>query len=63
MAFNSIDLTPADAVAQKEIFQREMADILGSRQLAILPPFPDYSLSQSASFAKSSVEACKRGSS
>ena len=44
MAFNSIDLTPADAVAQKEIFQREMADILGSRQLAILPPFPDYSL-------------------
>jgi tetratricopeptide (TPR) repeat protein/GGDEF domain-containing protein len=44
MAFNSIDLTPADAVAHKEIFQREMADLLGSRQLAILPPFPDYSL-------------------
>jgi Flp pilus assembly protein TadD/GGDEF domain-containing protein len=44
MAFNSIYLTPADAGAQKEIFLREMADLLGSRQLAILPPFPDYSL-------------------
>jgi len=37
-------LTPADAVSHKEIFQREMAEVLGSRQLAILPPFPDYSL-------------------
>ena len=44
MPSNSIYLTPADAAAQKEIFQREMADLLGSRQLAILPPFPDYSL-------------------
>ena len=44
MAFNSIYLTPADAVAQKEIFLGEMADLLGSRQFAILPPFPDYSL-------------------
>jgi tetratricopeptide (TPR) repeat protein len=44
MASNSIYLTPGDAAAQKEIFQREMADLLGSRQVAILPPFPDYSL-------------------
>jgi tetratricopeptide (TPR) repeat protein/GGDEF domain-containing protein len=44
MASNSIYLTPADAAVQKEIFQREMADLLGSRQVAILPPFPDYSL-------------------
>jgi tetratricopeptide (TPR) repeat protein len=44
MGFHSIELTPADAVAQKEIFQREMADLLGSRQLTILPPFPDYTL-------------------
>ena len=41
---NSIYLTPADAAAQRAIFQREMADLLGSRQLAVLPPFPDYSL-------------------
>jgi tetratricopeptide (TPR) repeat protein len=44
MGFHSIELTPADAVAQQEIFQREMADLLGSRQLTILPPFPDYTL-------------------
>jgi tetratricopeptide (TPR) repeat protein len=44
MEFHSIELTPADAVAQKEIFQREMGDLLGSRQLTILPPFPDYTL-------------------
>jgi tetratricopeptide (TPR) repeat protein len=44
MGFHSIELTPADAFAQKEIFQREMADLLGSRQLTILPPFPDYTL-------------------
>ena len=44
MALNSIYLTPADAAAHMEIFQREMAGLLGSRQLAILPPFPDYSL-------------------
>jgi tetratricopeptide (TPR) repeat protein len=44
MGFHSIELTPTDAIAQKEIFQREMADLLGSRQLTVLPPFPDYTL-------------------
>jgi len=44
MGFHSIELTPADAIAHKEIFQREMGDLLGSRQLTILPPFPDYTL-------------------
>ncbi len=44
MALYPIELTPADAVAQQEVFQREMADLLGCRQLTILPPFPDYSL-------------------
>lgn len=44
MGFHSIELTPADVVAQQEIFQREMGDLLGSRQLTVLPPFPDYTL-------------------
>jgi hypothetical protein len=44
MGFHSIELTPADAVAQQKVFQREMGDLLGSRQLTILPPFPDYTL-------------------
>ena len=44
MGLRSIELTPADTVAQQEVFRREMADLLGCRQLTILPPFPDYSL-------------------
>ena len=44
MGLYSIELTPADTVDQQSVFQQEMADLLGCRQLTILPPFPDYSL-------------------
>jgi len=44
MGLYSIELTPADMMDQQSVFQQEMADLLGCRQLSILPPFPDYSL-------------------
>ncbi|MDH3802234.1 MAG: tetratricopeptide repeat protein, partial [Deltaproteobacteria bacterium] len=44
MGLYSIELTPADMMDQQSVFQQEMADLLGCRQLTILPPFPDYSL-------------------
>ena len=44
MGLHSIELTPADMMDQQNVFQQEMADLLGCRQLTILPPFPDYSL-------------------
>ena len=44
MGLYSIELTPADMMDQQSLFQQEMADLLGCRQLTILPPFPDYSL-------------------
>jgi hypothetical protein len=44
MGLYSIELTPADTMDQQSVFQQEMADLLGCRQLTILPPFPDYSL-------------------
>ncbi len=44
MGLYSIELTPADMMDQQSVFQQEMADLLGCRQLTILPPFPDYSI-------------------
>jgi tetratricopeptide (TPR) repeat protein len=44
MELYSIELAPADAVAQQKVFQDEFADLLGCRQVTIFPPFPDYSL-------------------
>lgn len=44
MGLYSIELTPADMMDQQSVFQQELADLLGCRQLTILPPFPDYSL-------------------
>ncbi len=44
MGLYSIELTPADMMDQQSVFQQEMADLLGCRQITILPPFPDYSL-------------------
>ena len=44
MGLYSIELTPAEMMDQQSVFQQEMADLLGCRQLTILPPFPDYSL-------------------
>jgi len=44
MGLYSTELTPADTMDQQSVFQQEMADLLGCRQLTILPPFPDYSL-------------------
>ncbi len=44
MGLYSIELTPADVVAQQAFFQQEVAELLGCQQLTILPPFPDYSL-------------------
>jgi tetratricopeptide (TPR) repeat protein len=44
MELYSIELTTADAMAQQAVFQQEFAELVGSQQLTILPPFPDYSL-------------------
>ena len=44
MELYSIDLTPADVVANQAVFQQEFTQLLGCQQLTILPPFPDYSL-------------------
>lgn len=44
MGLYSIELTPADAVTQQRVFQQELIDLLGCRELTILPPFPDYGL-------------------
>jgi len=44
MGLYSIELTPADTVAQQRVFQQELVDLLGCRELTILPPFPDYGL-------------------
>jgi tetratricopeptide (TPR) repeat protein len=42
--FYPIQLTPADVLAAQECFHREFAGLLGSSQVTVLPPFPDYDL-------------------
>ena len=40
MGLYSIELTPADMMDQQSVFQQEMADLLGCRQLTIPSSFP-----------------------